>query len=119
MGDAKLELEAYAYQLQNQIKDKAKLGGKLKGEDKTKLEKIVEDTITWLDQNAEATSGAILAQKKKLEDAARPIISKLYEKEKKKGGKGEKKKGKEEESTPPPKEEGEAKEEEKPTEEEK
>jgi len=120
--DAKLELEAYAYQLQNQMKDKNKLGGKLKGEDKTKLEKIVEDTITWLDQNAEATSGAILAQKKKLEDAARPIITKLYEKEKKKGGKGkkgEKKKSKEEESAPPPKEEGEAKEEEKPTEEEK
>merc|ERR1719209_844964 len=33
--DAKLELEGYAYSLQNQIKDKKKLGGKLKGEDKT------------------------------------------------------------------------------------
>merc|ERR1712168_192774 len=104
--DAKLELEGYAYSLQNQIKDKAKLGGKLKGEDKTNLEKIVEETITWLDQNAEATAGAILAQKKKLEDGARPIISKLYEKEKdksKKGGKGKKKGG----SPPPPPAEGE------------
>merc|ERR1712142_710430 len=98
--DAKLELEGYAYSLQNQIKDKAKLGGKLKGEDKTNLEKIVEDTITWLDHNAEATAGAILAQKKKLEDGARPIISKLYEKEKKKSGKG--KKGEKKGGSPPP-----------------
>jgi len=101
--DAKLELEGYAYSLQNQIKDKAKLGGKLKGEDKTNLEKIVEETITWLDQNAEATAGAILAQKKKLEDGARPIISKLYEKEKKKSGKG--KKGEKKTPPPPPAEE--------------
>merc|ERR1712212_274230 len=88
-------------------------------EDKTNLEKIVEETITWLDQNAEATSGAILAQKKKLEDGARPIISKLYEKEKdksKKGGKGKKKSS---ETPPPPAEEEDVKEEEKPTEEEK
>merc|ERR1719427_1700578 len=107
--DAKLELEGYAYSLQNQIKDKAKLGGKLKGEDKTNLEKIVEETITWLDQNAEATAGAILAQKKKLEDGARPIISKLYEKEKKKSGKG--KKGEKKTPPPPPAEEADTKEE--------
>merc|ERR1712013_731429 len=36
--DAKLVLEGYAYQLQNQIKDKNKLGGKLKGDDKKALE---------------------------------------------------------------------------------
>merc|ERR1711962_796706 len=122
---AVVTVPAYFNDAQRQAtKDKKKLGGKLKGEDKTKLEKIVEDTITWLDQNAEATAGAINAQKKKLEDSARPIISKLYEKEKKKGSKGkkgEKKKEKDEEATPPPPptEEGEAKEEAKPTEEEK
>jgi heat shock protein 5 len=100
--DAKLELEGYAYQLQNQIKDKNKLGGKLKGDDKKKLEKIIEDTITWVEQNAEASTAAINGQKKKLEDTARPIISKLYEKEKKKG-----KKEKKDAPPPPPPKEGE------------
>jgi len=103
--DAKLELEGYAYQLQNQIKDKNKLGGKLKGEDKKALEKIIEDTISWLENNAEASASAIKAQKTTLEDTARPIISKLYEKEKKKGGKGGKKEKKDAPPPPPPKEE--------------
>jgi len=105
--DAKLELEGYAYQLQNQIKDKNKLGGKLKGDDKKALEKIIEDTISWLENNAEASASAIKAQKTTLEDTARPIISKLYEKEKKKGGKGGKKEKKDAPPPPPPKEEAE------------
>merc|ERR1711973_878375 len=77
--DAKLELEAYAYQLQNQMKDKNKLGGKLSEDDKTTLEKAVDEAISWLDSHADATTEELKAEKKKLEDTATPIVSKLYQ----------------------------------------
>jgi len=113
--DAKIELEAYAYSLKNQMKDKTKLGGKLSEKDTGTLEKALDGTISWLDTHAEATVGDIQKQKKKLEDVVRPIVSKLYEGEKKSKKKKEKKKkeeGKEEApkegaktETPPPTEE--------------
>merc|ERR1712080_195909 len=51
--DAKNDFESYAYSLKNQIKDKDKLGGKLSEEDKS-LEKAVDESITWLEGNANA-----------------------------------------------------------------
>jgi heat shock protein 5 len=77
--DAKNEFESYAYSLKNQIKDKDKLGGKLSEEDKTGLEKAVDEAIAWLDSHADATTDELKAEKKKLEDIATPIVSKLYQ----------------------------------------
>jgi len=77
--DAKNEFESYAYSLKNQIKDKDKLGGKLSEEDKTTLEKAVDEAIAWLDSHADATTEELKAEKKKLEDTATPIVSKLYQ----------------------------------------
>jgi len=77
--DAKNEFESYAYSLKNQIKDKDKLGGKLSEEDKTSLEKAVDEAIAWLDSHADATTEELKAEKKKLEDTATPIVSKLYQ----------------------------------------
>jgi len=77
--DAKNEFESYAYSLKNQIKDKDKLGGKLSEEDKTTLEKAVDEAIAWLEGNAGADTEALKAEKKKLEDTATPIVSKLYQ----------------------------------------
>merc|ERR1712003_414411 len=77
--DAKNEFESYAYSLKNQIKDKDKLGGKLSEEDKASLEKAVDEAISWLDSHADATTEELKAEKKKLEDTATPIVSKLYQ----------------------------------------
>merc|ERR1719317_921640 len=77
--DAKNEFESYAYSLKNQIKDKEKLGGKLSEEDKASLEKAVDEAIAWLDAHADATTDELKAEKKKLEDTATPIVSKLYQ----------------------------------------
>merc|ERR1712159_194363 len=77
--DAKNEFESYAYSLKNQIKDKDKLGGKLSEEDKTTLEKAVDESISWLESNANADTAELKAEKKKLEDIATPIVSKLYQ----------------------------------------
>lgn len=77
--EAKNELESYAYSLKTQIGDKEKLGGKLKDDDKTKVEEAVEEAIKWLDSNADtAEASEIKAKKKELEDAVQPIIAKLY-----------------------------------------
>merc|ERR1712212_1370748 len=77
--DAKNEFESYAYSLKNQIKDKDKLGGKLSEDDKTTLEKAVDEAISWLESHADATTEELKAEKKKLEDTATPIVSKLYQ----------------------------------------
>merc|ERR1711931_555568 len=77
--DAKNEFESYAYSLKNQIGDKEKLGGKLTEEDKATLEKAVEEAISWLESHADATTEELKAEKKKLEDTATPIVSKLYQ----------------------------------------
>jgi len=77
--EAKNELESYAYSLKTQLGDKEKLGGKLSDEDKTKVEESVEETIKWMESNAESAEVSDLkAKKKELEDAVQPIIAKLY-----------------------------------------
>ncbi|KAI1301198.1 Heat shock 70 kDa protein C [Halotydeus destructor] len=77
--EAKNELESYAYSLKTQIGDKEKLGGKLSDEDKTKMEEAVEETIKWMESNAESSEASELKSKKKeLEDTVQPIIAKLY-----------------------------------------
>merc|ERR1712054_424443 len=53
--ESRNELESYAYSLKNQIKDKDKLGGKLSEDDKTTLEKAVDEAISWLESHADAT----------------------------------------------------------------
>merc|ERR1712107_563553 len=51
--EARNELESYAYSLKNQIGDKEKLGGKLSDEEKEKIEEIVNEKISWLEENQE------------------------------------------------------------------
>merc|ERR1712048_925642 len=77
--DAKNDLESYAYSLKNQIGDKEKLGEKLSKEDKETIQKAVEKLISWLDSHADASTEELKEQKKKLEDVATPIVSKIYQ----------------------------------------
>merc|ERR1711915_88988 len=77
--EAKNDLESYAYSLKNQIGDKEKLGGKLSDEEKEKIEEIVNEKISWLEENKEAEADELKAQKKEMEDIIQPIIAKLYQ----------------------------------------
>ena len=86
--DAKNEFESYAYSLKNQIGDKEKLGSKLSEEDKTSLTKAVEEAISWLESHADAGTEELKTEKKKLEDVATPIISKIYQQQGGQAGEG-------------------------------
>lgn len=77
-AEARNELESYAYNLKNQIEDKEKLGGKLDEDDKKTIEEAVEEAISWLGSNAEASAEELKEQKKDLESKVQPIVSKLY-----------------------------------------
>merc|ERR1719411_2149071 len=77
--DAKNDFESYAYSLKNQVNDKEKMGGKISEEDKATILKAVEEAIAWLDSHADASTDELKAEKKKLEDVATPIVSKLYQ----------------------------------------
>lgn len=48
--EAKNSLENYAYNMRNTVRDE-KIKAKLPEADRQKIEKAVEDTITWLDSN--------------------------------------------------------------------
>ncbi len=77
--ESRNELESYAYSLKNQINDNDKLGSKLEADDKEKIEEIVNEKISWLEENQEADAEDFKAQKKELEDTVQPIIAKLYQ----------------------------------------
>ena len=77
--EARNELESYSYSLKNQLNDKEKLGGKLSDEDKSVVESGVDETISWLESNQEASTEELQDKKKELEAKIQPIISKLYQ----------------------------------------
>lgn len=77
--EARNELESYAYSLKNQLQDKDKLGSKVSGDEKTKMEEAIEEKIKWLEENQDTDSEEYKKQKKELEDIVQPIIAKLYQ----------------------------------------
>merc|ERR1711970_1033662 len=77
--EARNELESYAYSLKNQLSDKEKLGGKLSDEETAKIEEVINEKISWLEENADADAEELKAQKKEMEDIVQPIIAKLYQ----------------------------------------
>lgn len=74
---AKNGLESYAYNLRNTLNDD-NLKGKLPEADKEKLDKAINEAISWLDANHEAEKGEYETKQKELESIANPIMSKLY-----------------------------------------
>ncbi|KAI3648903.1 hypothetical protein MP228_006757 [Amoeboaphelidium protococcarum] len=75
---AKNGLESYAYNLRNTLNDD-NLKGKIDGADKETLEKAITETISWLDQNLEASKEEFESKQKELEGTANPIMTKLYQ----------------------------------------
>jgi len=76
--EAKNGLENYTYNLRNTIKDE-NIAAKLDKSDKEKLEKAIQQTISWLDQNQMAVKEEFEFQQKELENVASPIMTKMYQ----------------------------------------
>ncbi|KAK0407502.1 hypothetical protein QR680_019228 [Steinernema hermaphroditum] len=76
--EARNGLESYAYTLKSQIGDKDQLGGKLSEDDKKTIEEAVDEAISWLESNREASVEDLKQKKDDLESAVKPIISQLY-----------------------------------------
>jgi L1 cell adhesion molecule like protein len=77
--EAKNGLENYAYSMRNTIRDE-KIASQLEGDDKSTLEKAIEETIKWLDANQLAEVEEFEHQQKELEKVCTPIITKMYQK---------------------------------------
>ena len=74
---AKNGLESYAYSLKNTIQD-PKAAEKLEGGDKEKLQSEIDSTVSWLDDNQQATKEEYEGRQKELEGVANPIMMKFY-----------------------------------------
>ncbi|KAH9324050.1 hypothetical protein KI387_004228, partial [Taxus chinensis] len=75
--DAKNAFENYAYNMRNTVKDD-KIASKLDPADKEKIERAVNDALSWLDQNQLAEVEEFEDKQKELEAICNPIISKMY-----------------------------------------
>jgi len=69
-------LETYCYNLRNSVENELK--EKLEADDKTKLEKEITETISWLDASQEASKEEYDERQKALEAVANPIMMKVY-----------------------------------------
>jgi heat shock protein 5 len=79
-SEARISLEAAAYQLKNQVNDEEKLGGKLSDDEKKTVLDAVKTAIAFLDANPSADKEEFDAAKKALTDVTNPIVSKFYSK---------------------------------------
>mmetsp|Transcript_3408 Transcript_3408/g.7363 ORF Transcript_3408/g.7363 Transcript_3408/m.7363 type:complete len:688 (-) Transcript_3408:367-2430(-) len=76
--DAKNGLENYAYNVRNTISDE-KLAGKLEEADKKAIEDKVNEALTWLESNDNASTEEYESMQKALEAVVNPIMTKMYQ----------------------------------------
>ena len=74
---ARNDLEAYLYNLKNNINDS--LGAKLSEEEKTSLSTTVEEALVWLEDHPAATKEEYDDKQKEVESVANPIVKRAYE----------------------------------------
>lgn len=55
------------------------VASKLSPEDKERIEKAVDEAISWLDSNQLAEADEYEDKRKELEDIAQPIMTRLYQ----------------------------------------
>ncbi|GFS01801.1 78 kDa glucose-regulated protein [Elysia marginata] len=78
--NARASLEGLAYSTQKQISDLGeKVGQTISQEEATSASEACEKTLTWLEENIEASVEELLEEKSKLEGVIHPIMSKLYQ----------------------------------------
>lgn len=76
--EAKNKLENYCYSIRSSVLGDDKLKTAL-GSDKEVVEKTVEDTIRWIDDNTNATAEEFEAKQKEVESVLMPIVTKAYQ----------------------------------------
>jgi L1 cell adhesion molecule like protein len=76
--DAKNGLENYCFQLRNSMGED-KIKEKLEESDKEALEKVITETLQWLDNNQCAEKEEYEAKQKEVEGVANPIMMKVYQ----------------------------------------
>ncbi|KDN53160.1 heat shock protein 70 [Tilletiaria anomala UBC 951] len=74
---AKNGLESYAYNLRNSLNDE-QFSSKLDAADKEKLNKAIDDTVSWLDASQEASKEEYEEHQRELEQVSNPIMQKAY-----------------------------------------
>lgn len=76
--DAKNELESYVYNLKSSVLEKPEV--KLSDEEKSNIQKVIDETIKWLDENQLASKEEFDHKKEEATKVVNPIIAKMYEK---------------------------------------
>lgn len=76
--EAKNSFENYAYNMRNTIRDNT-ASSKIPADDKTKMEKAIQDAIQWLEANQLAEVEEFEHKQKELEQLCSPIIAKMYQ----------------------------------------
>lgn len=74
--DARNALETYCYSMKQQVGDK--LGEKLSSDDKSAVEKVVEEALEWLDANSDVEKEEYEEKLKEVQDVCQPIVAKVY-----------------------------------------
>ena len=75
---AKNKLESFSYDIRNTLNDE-KVKGKISDADKKKVEKAVNDTISWLENHDQAEKEEYEEKLKELQSVTAPVMSKLYQ----------------------------------------
>merc|ERR1711933_597951 len=76
--EAKNGLENYCFTMRNTLSEE-KLQDKFEGDDKSKIEKAVQETLDWLDKNQLAEKDEFEGKQKELEAIVNPIMMKVYQ----------------------------------------
>ena len=74
---AKNGLESFVYGVRNSLEGDLK--GKLPAEDETRVQKLVSETIEWLDDNEHATQEEFQSKQKEVEEVWNPIVQQAYQ----------------------------------------
>lgn len=76
--DAKNNLETYTYSLRANLRDE-KITSVLSQEDKETVDKMIHETITWMECNQLAEAEEFEHRRKELEEKVMPIFAKIYQ----------------------------------------
>ena len=77
--DAKNGLEGYVFNIRNTLSDE-NIGGKLQPADKEAIQKVVDETIAWMDSNHQVLEKEVYDKKQKeVEAVVNPIMTKMYQ----------------------------------------
>ena len=74
--EAKNQLENYTFSVRNSLRDEA-VAGKLPEEDKKKIEELIDQAVSWLDDHPNAEKEEYEEKQKSLENSIMPIFSKM------------------------------------------